>query len=1351
MTDEPNSLPLIGIGFSPDDPGTLYKLLQMIPQDSGFAYAIAPSPSQDKHDDFLAGLQKASPLPVVMVTEETRLQPDHLYVSPPDTFMDCSPDSLLPVAMPSGPEKNAPIDSFFRCQASQKLDKAVGIILSGSGSDGTLGVRSIRAKGGLTIAQTPWECTIDKMPVSALQSGLIDVVLPLDKIMKFCRDFLNIQPRLAKSKGRRQKDQMNMDVKSIRALIQGRLGYDITLYNREVLLKSIERRMRFHLTDQVHQYLEILHRVPEEIQSLADEVMMGYGDFFQPSRHFQRLNEEVIPAIFSKKKPGDSIRLWVNGCATGEHAYALAMLLNDYAISREEHYSIQVFATDLHDQSLKVARSGRFPLNIRQDVSPEQLNRFFDRKSDGFSVKKFLREAIVFSPHELFRDPPFSHLDLIYCNDLFSRLEPEGQNKALSIFNFALSPGGFLLQDFGEGKLNNGFFKPLKENDIHILENSGLDKRSKNISFPEPGPPRRRKSGVPKPSQTPEKSHAEILKQQISSLLLNDDLMILHISGKGGRFLTYTSGTPDSMLMKMILPELKPALRLLIKKLNDQQASSAELSSPPIPLTLDGEAQQVVVKASQIFWEKEKFYLVQFETKPPAQPDKTSGTLPGEGHTTSEDEGNYLRTLLSDYEAKESRLRTVNEELATSNEELQVTMDELSVSNEEYRSMVEELRTTHEENQLYVSELSNVNNDLYNLMVSTELAVLFLDNQMRVKRFTPKVQELFNLKDQDLGRNILDQTHHLNYTELAEDAEAVFKTLTPRQREVTGTGGREYLARVTPYRSSENKIDGVVFSFTDISDTKEKERMKLQVDTAQQLAALKDEFISTVSHEIRTPLNAILNLGKLLLQKNPRKNQLKLLNSLHFSAQGLLRLVNDLLDFSKLEAGKMELEQINYYPSELLESLKQAQKPATDEKGIRLKFELDPEVPPVLVGDSYKLTQVLNNLLSNAIKFTHEGEVKLSIGLKHREDTSAILDISVSDTGIGIPEEKQKHIFEKFTQADSTTMRRFGGTGLGLSISKSLLELMGSEIRMKSKEGVGTTFYFQLQQDVGTDTADADVADNFPEAQEIRNIMHNARILLVEDSGINRMIVQNFLQDWWDVQADEANNGKEAVTKAHEATYDLILMDFRMPEMDGKEATRRIRRLNPYYASVPILALTADVQAAKDKETDRLFDGLVGKPFEVEVLQNTILSLMLPDESVAKAVVKEDAPKSPQPPGQDHLVPDLAHAEKAFEGNDAQTQRFYEIAVKSMERFRAEINQNFQEGNVKALSDAIHKQKLLLSMFRLETLYEALREQRDHLKEGKKPEEMQSTLTQIDKTLEEITEMFKTRLQEVVE
>jgi CheY-like chemotaxis protein len=504
-------------------------------------------------------------------------------------------------------------------------------------------------------------------------------------------------------------------------------------------------------------------------------------------------------------------------------------------------------------------------------------------------------------------------------------------------------------------------------------------------------------------------------------------------------------------------------------------------------------------------------------------------------------------------------------------------------------------------------------------------------------------------------------------------------------------------------------MSGFVGMNIDIDErVRNEEAIRQALQEVEQSTRVKEEFLSTMSHEIRTPLNAINGIISLLLKKDPRPDQQENLNTLKFSSQSLLMLINDILDFSKIEAGKMEISEDNYSLETLLNSLHHAHTPGAEEMGNDFILSREDDVPLNLRGDSYKLSQVLNNLIGNANKFTENGQIKLSVKLEKKAGNIATLYFEVADTGIGISEDKLEKIFDKFTQADSSTVRKFGGTGLGLSITKSLLELMGSDIKVESIEGKGARFYFVLQQQiVGPAKKEQAKALKLGDG-DIDAAVRQTSILLVEDAAINRLVMQQYLHEWWEKNADEAQNGHEALEKATNKQYDLILMDIRMPEMGGVEATRLIRQLNTHYQSIPILAITADVKihGLKEDEED-LFTDMISKPYQPEELELMIKKYVgaeiKPPETHA-----DDRPKSADGP-----LPDFEKVEKQFAESPKKTSDFLKIAERELREFNEAFFAALAENHQQQMSEILHKARVLFDLLGINSLLEEIRSLRD--------------------------------------
>ena len=647
--------------------------------------------------------------------------------------------------------------------------------------------------------------------------------------------------------------------------------------------------------------------------------------------------------------------------------------------------------------------------------------------------------------------------------------------------------------------------------------------------------------------------------------------------------------------------------------------------------------------------------------------------------------------------------------------------------------------------------------ELEALYATAPVGLCVIDQDLRFVRINQRLAEINGMGvEEHLGKRVREVI-----PDLADQVEPLLRSVLEKGEpmlnlELSGETAaqpgvlRHWVESWFPINNSEGKVTSINMVAEEVTERKAAEQaLKQAKEEAEKAARAKEDFLSTMSHEIRTPLNGIVGLTNLLLRNQPRPEQLKNLNTLLFSSRSLQKLVNDILDYSRIASGRVEVEQLDYHLEIMLSSIQQAQLPLSDEKHNLLEIRLDERIPPVLRGDSFKLSQVLNNLISNAIKFTDAGRVILEVKLLEHDDEGVQLAFSVTDNGIGISADKLEYIFEKFTQADSSTIRRYGGTGLGLSISRSLMKMMGSEIEVESQEGEGSIFRFTLRQQIGKQEVLHEKEQSLEQSNTLQEPLMKLKILLAEDAAINRMVLQQYLEDWWAVQADEAVNGVEAVKKAQETKYDFILMDIRMPEMDGVEASRQIRRLGGHYSRVPIIALTADISSFDTRNNNaQLFDVVVYKPFEPDQLKNTILSLIHQlTEGSTTATTPEPEPESNAAKAK--LEPDFAKAEEPFEGLEARKFKFYEMSLHSLEQFREEFRVCFEKSDIARLKEIMHKEKLLLHMLGLEAFYQQMYDARQILEEGKGSAVWKPLLDEILEGLQTINEKVRLRMDEL--
>lgn len=621
------------------------------------------------------------------------------------------------------------------------------------------------------------------------------------------------------------------------AILRTRTDRDFSRYKAATLMRRIGRRMQLNYIDDFAQYVDLVREQPDETRALADDLLINVTSFFRDTEVFQKLETEIIPRLFEKKSSADSVRVWSVGCATGEEAYSLAMLLLEEKAHSLEAPKVQIFASDLHKRSLESAREGLYPGDIETDVSDARLKRFFQKENGSYRICKEVRDTVVFAPHNLLSDPPFSRLDLIACRNLLIYLNRPIQRDVIELFHYALCPQGFLLLGSAETVDANELFRT-DDKKLCIYE-------KRNVPAPEPKLPvfpltRMRKPGErlsrldASPNSVPFQSVHQSLLERFAppSILVGVDSRVVHLSEGASRYLVLPSGEITASVLRLVREELRVALQALLQSARETKQPG---DSAPIIVAFDGYSAPVVmhVRAAPDL-EQEHFILVIFEEHAALKPDAVGKVVPVAGTQTQGDadervaaleqalrEGSQqLQTIIEEYETSQEEMKAANEEMQSTNEELRSTMEELETSKEELQSINEELQTVNQENRHKVEELSHLSGDLQNLLASTDIATLFLDRELRILRFTPRLSDIFNVRTIDRGRPISDLTHRLGYQNLCEDARAVLDRLVPLEREIADDRKHWYLTRMLPYRSVEDRIEGVVVTFTDITQRK---------------------------------------------------------------------------------------------------------------------------------------------------------------------------------------------------------------------------------------------------------------------------------------------------------------------------------------------------------------------------------------------------------------------------------------------------------------------------------------------------------------------------------------------------
>jgi two-component system CheB/CheR fusion protein len=844
--------PVVGLGASAGGIAALKQFFAKVEVPSGAAYVVILHLSPD-HDSRLAEvLQTASSMPVSQVTASVAIESDHVYVVPPNKSMTVS-DGRLSVSDFSRPEeRRSPVDLFFRALADSHRSRAVCVVLSGTGPNGSAGLKRIKEYGGLVLAQDPSEAEYGDMPRNSIATGLVDLVLPIaampGKIAAYL-DHIRLEDETMSSA--RVLDEPEA-LRKVLTLLRSRTGHDFSNYKTATVQRRIGRRMTLLGLPSVGGYVRTLRDEPAEAAALMQELLISVTNFFRDPPAWRALADRVIPRLFLNNGVNDQVRVWVAGCATGEEAYSLAMLLAEHADSAPERPAIQLFATDLDQRAIATAREGLYSVAEVVDVPEARLQRFFAREPGGYRVRRELREQVLFAQHNVIKDPPFSHLDLISCRNLLIYLNRSIQAQVIETFHFALRPGAYLFVGASESPEGTNDLFMRFDSTAHVYESRSITSR-----LPIPladGPPTVRPARMlevrPAERIAPADLHQRLLEQYAPpSVVINADHNVVHMSERAGRFMQIRGGEPSSDLLMLVRAELRPDLRTALHQAA-RDRTSVEIRG--IAVVLDDATTQVDVAVRPVLRDGDPargFFLVIFDeagalSQERGDPLRTL-TSPAEPAFLDLEEElvrvkAQLRTTIEQYETQVEEAKASNEELQAMNEELRSAAEELETGKEELQSVNEELTTVNEELKNKIDQLGNTNNDFQNFINATNIGAIFLDRSLRVKFSTPRAREVFNLLDTDGGRLLSDITSKLSDAGIHEDVRVVLDRLTPLERDVQTKDGRWHLMGLRPYRTSDNRIDGVVVTFQDITDRynaetrlrQSEERVRMLLDSA---------------------------------------------------------------------------------------------------------------------------------------------------------------------------------------------------------------------------------------------------------------------------------------------------------------------------------------------------------------------------------------------------------------------------------------------------------------------------------------------------------------------------------------
>jgi two-component system, chemotaxis family, CheB/CheR fusion protein len=863
-------LPIVGIGASAGGVEALEQFFKSVPADNGVAFVIVTHLPPDRKTMLSEILGRATWMPVVDARDGDKVEAEHVYVLPPSAILTIRNGRLQLRHTGRTDRERAPINVFFNSLAEDQAEHAIGVVLSGGGSDGTLGLKAIKEHGGLTIAQgsNMTRPRFAEMPLSAVASGFVDLELPVEDIPERIIAYVH-------NWGAFDPERPGDALARIHTLMRARTGHDFSDYKERTFQRRVQRRMQVLQTTKLEEYSERLEKQPDEVNALFRDLLIGVTDFFRDAGAFQVLETLVIPKVFEGKGADDEVRVWVAGCSTGEEAYSIAILLREYCGTLVVAPKVSIFATDIDEAAMGVARAAQYPTSVVKEVSPERLKRFFVPEAGTYRVAKELRDMCIFSAHSVIRDPPFSRLDLISCRNLLIYLNSSLQSQIIPLFHYSLRPGGYLFLGSSENLSRH------TELFVSLDRKNRLFRRRDLVARPPlpmrqflPHSPREGTGSTAGQSALLQRSdilrtiaHAIVERFAPIYVIVDETGQTLYFSAGTGKYLQAAVGPPNRDVIAMARPGLRADLRAALHRAKQTRQRTVR---ERVAVQLDGGTQMISLVVEPISEEKETVYGIVFiERDPIRTPDEIAeaGLRESEDATVRQIEAELqetkerLQSTIEELETANEEFRSSNEELLSVNEELQSTNEELETSKEELQSVNEELQTVNSELSSKIDELDRANSDLTNLFQSTQIATIFLDKHLVIRSFTPAVNRLFNLIPGDQGRPLTDLSGRLVYPDLKDDIRTVFGGNVIERALSLPDGTEHYLARLLPYRAADDTIDGVLLTFVDVTNI---------VAAEEQQKVLTSEL----SHRVKNTLAVVSSIAERTLRDGEEKNDL---------------------------------------------------------------------------------------------------------------------------------------------------------------------------------------------------------------------------------------------------------------------------------------------------------------------------------------------------------------------------------------------------------------------------------------------------------------------------------------------
>jgi len=1184
-----DDLVVVGIGASAGGLEACRRMLACLPAEHGMAMVLVQH-LDPHHESLMADLLAGhTTMTVAAARDGEPLRPDHLHLIPPGTELTID-GGVLRVSRPAARHgARLPFDAFLASLARDCGERAIAVVLSGSGADGSGSLKAVKDAGGFVVVQDPAEAGFDGMPRSAIATGTVDRVLPVEEIgpalVAHCRAAAVRGDAEAVPSGSPDR------LADIVELLRTRTPHDFRLYKPGTLRRRIERRVAATGAADVDAYLATLHGDPHELNVLAADLLINVTEFFRDPEVFERLATTIVPDLVRDRSPDHPIRVWVPGCSTGEEAYSLAMLFLEAIEASKRNLKLQIFASDVDADAVAVAREGLYPTTVAANLSAERLARFFTREEQGLRVAPALRGVVVFTVQDVLADPPFSRLDLVSCRNLLIYLGNEAQQKVLALFHFALREGGVLLlgnaETAGDGERFEALPKPGR-----LFRRIGPG-RSADFG-PVPGgtgvaPAHRRQSDRTPKQQS---SLADLCRRLVieshapAAVLIDRHGECLYTLGPIDRHLRVAPGSPSHDLLALVPDTLRIKLRSAIRRAAEEDARIVVDGGFVVR---DGKDVAFAVDVRPVHEQGEAMFLVCFVDVPgpprrddrpvDADDDPRVAELERELDATRRE----LQGAIASLEISLEEQKVVNEEALSANEEFQSTNEELLTSKEELQSLNEELTALNGQLQETLERHRTTSSDLQNVLNSTDVATLFLDTNLDIRFFTPAIRSLFSIIASDVGRPLADLHFLAPDDDLLADARTVMRDATPIEREIEAPNGLWFIRRVLPYRTLDDRIAGVVITFVDVTERRRTaEALDAAKRRAEQASLAKSRFLAAANHDLRQPLQTLCLLQGLLADAVTGERAERLVGRLDDALGAMTGMIDTLLDMNQIEAGTVRVRIDDVAIGEVFARMGGEFSYAAEAKGLTLR--VFPSNQTVRT-DRRLLEQMLRNLLANALKYTPHGKVLL--GCRRQ---GATVRIEVWDTGIGIPAGELQAIFEEYHQIDNAGRDRTRGLGLGLSIVQRLGDLLGHRVHVRSRPGRGSVFAIDVPRAANGAASRPDPAADTvpPRAAAADGGRRTGSILLVEDEPDVRDLLELVLErDGHFVVA--AADGATALKHVSEGTSrpELVLADYNLPGgIDGLEVVTRLREVVRH--AVPAIILTGDISPDTLREiTDR--------------------------------------------------------------------------------------------------------------------------------------------------------------------